>query len=134
MRINMKQTVEEAALEHQNSLETCEYDGTISGFINGKKSQSRVSFIAGAEWQSKQSPWISVEEKLPPTGVDVIHTNIDTGRIYYGPINKVGALILGYTPYGEITATHYMVVPKFPFDDILEANKDVLKRIKEKGD
>lgn len=128
----MKQTVEEAAREYMKTLPV--RAAIKCGDIEDLESHIKVAFKSGAEWQSDQSLWISVEEKLPPVGVDVIHTNIDTGRIYYGPINKVGALILGYTPYGEITATHYMVVPKFPFDDILEANRDVLERIKEKGD
>lgn len=119
----MKQTLKEAVAEY------------IENHVSRNENASfSAAFKAGAEWQANQSPWISVEEQLPPVGVDVIHTNIDTGRIYYGPINKVGSLILGYTPYGEITATHYMVVPKFPFDEILEANRDVLERIKEKGD
>lgn len=29
-------------------------------------------FIAGAEWQAKQSPWISVEERLPEAHITVI--------------------------------------------------------------
>lgn len=61
----MKQTVEEAAREHQTHFEICDAEGTISGFINGMHKQSYESFISGAEWQSKQSPWISVNERLP---------------------------------------------------------------------
>lgn len=61
----MKQTVEEAAREHQTHFEICDAEGTISGFINGMYKQSYESFIYGAEWQSKQSPWISVKERLP---------------------------------------------------------------------
>ena len=61
----MKQTVKEAAREHQTHFEICDAEGTISGFINGVHKQSYESFISGAEWQSKQSPWISVEERLP---------------------------------------------------------------------
>ena len=30
------------------------------------------SFVAGAEWQAKQSPWISVEERLPEDDSDYI--------------------------------------------------------------
>ena len=61
----MKQTVEEAAREHQTHFEICDAEGTISGFINGMHKQSYESFISGVEWQSKQSPWISVKERLP---------------------------------------------------------------------
>ena len=67
----MKQTVEEAAREHQTHFEICDAEGTISGFINGVHKQSYESFISGAEWQSKQSPWISVNERLPEEGQKV---------------------------------------------------------------
>lgn len=50
----MKQTVEEAAREHQTHFEICDAEGTISGFINGVYKQSYESFISGSEWQSKQ--------------------------------------------------------------------------------
>lgn len=71
----MKQTVEEAAREHQTHFEICDAEGTISGFINGVHKQSYESFISGAEWQSKQSPWISVEDKLPSLNQKVIVYN-----------------------------------------------------------
>lgn len=94
----------------------------------------RIGFKEGARWQAKQSPWISVEEVLPPVGLDVIHTDINTGKRYYGQVNKVDTLVLGWTPHGEVAATHYMPIPPLAFDEILEANKDVLERIKEKGE
>ena len=65
MKKDMKQTVEEAAREHQTHFEICDAEGTINGFINGVHKQIYESFISGAEWQSKQSPWISVKERLP---------------------------------------------------------------------
>ncbi len=68
----MKQTVEEAAREHQTHFEICDAEGTISGFINGVHKQSYESFISGAQWQSKQSPWISVKERLPEEGNTVL--------------------------------------------------------------
>ena len=52
----MKQTLEEAAKEYANDCRNrqrhCE-------------SYCIVDFIAGADWQSNQSPWISVKERLP---------------------------------------------------------------------
>lgn len=52
----MKQTVEEAARRYSNDCRNrqlhCE-------------PYCIVDFISGAEWQSKQSPWISVKERLP---------------------------------------------------------------------
>lgn len=58
----MKQTVEEAAREnilfnHRTA------DRTLSG--KNLAQFGEINFIQGAEWQSKQSPWISVEERLP---------------------------------------------------------------------
>ena len=59
----MKQTVEEAA----------------RGYSNDCRNRQRhcepyciVDFISGAEWQSKQSPWISVKERLPEPNKEVL--------------------------------------------------------------
>lgn len=51
----MKQTVEEAAKEHQSHFETCDTEGTISGYINGVYKQSYKSFIVGSEWQKERA-------------------------------------------------------------------------------
>lgn len=154
----MKQTVEEAAREHQTHFEICDAEGTINGFINGMHKQSYESFISGAEWQSKQSPWISVKERLPEKpkydwvlvtirdkrdgfiGLPQIgelrsdgfwHTresddfNTEQFRREYGTTDALGIFL-----HQEVLA--WMPIPSF--DDILEANRDVLERIKEKGD
>lgn len=59
----MKQTVEEVA----------------RGYSNDCRNRQRhcepyciVDFISGAEWQSKQSPWISVKERLPEPNKEVL--------------------------------------------------------------
>lgn len=59
----MKQTAEEAA----------------RGYSNDCRNRQRhcepyciVDFISGAEWQSKQSPWISVKERLPENNTVVL--------------------------------------------------------------
>ena len=52
----MKQTVEEAAKKYSND---CRNRQLHCG------PYCIVDFISGAEWQSKQSPWISVKERLP---------------------------------------------------------------------
>ena len=127
----MKQTLEEAAIKHQNGFSTCEDASVLGAFSNGMHHQSYKSFIAGAEWQAKQSPWISVEERLPEK-----HTVVLTRGAY-------GFLICQLSSLGEwetganvnkerLGLTHWMPIPSF--DEILEANKDVLERIKEKGD
>lgn len=118
----MKQTVEEAA----------------RGYSNDCRNRQRhcepyciVDFISGAEWQSKQSPWISVKERLPENNTVVLT------RGAYGflicQLSSLGEWETGANVNKErLGITHWMPIPSF--DDILEANKDVLERIKEKGD
>lgn len=38
----------------------------------GLEQYCMVDFMAGAEWQAKQSPWISTEEQLPEIGKKVL--------------------------------------------------------------
>lgn len=69
----MKQTVEEAAMNfanyESNNLDKLPFKvKTLVDYDNGLTR----GFKAGAEWQAKQSPWISVEERLPETGTIVI--------------------------------------------------------------
>lgn len=124
----MKQTVEEAAREHQTHFEICDAEGTISGFINGMYKQSYESFISGAEWQSKQSPWISVKERLPKELESVLVGTNYEGRYYY----EVAFVMNGKWVCHNSKPIYWMPIPSF--DEILEANRDVLERIKEKGD
>lgn len=124
----MKQTVEEAAREHQTHFEICDAEGTISGFINGVHKQSYESFISGAEWQSKQSPWISVKERLPEELESVLVGTNYEGRYYY----EVAFVMNGKWVCHNSKPIYWMPIPSF--DDILEANRDVLERIKQKGD
>ena len=95
-----------------------------------RKSDCMEDFQCGAEWHAKQSPWISVEERLPETNegqslYEVIVVTSD--RRFLVVINtEVEHLV------GLLGVTHWMPIPSF--DEILEANRDVLERIKEKGD
>ena len=50
----MKQTVEEVAREAAEDCYECHYDDSLEMRL------VKEAFIYGAEWQSKQSPWISV--------------------------------------------------------------------------
>lgn len=126
----MKQTVEEAAREYADR-----------NWPNGRfNCTSKVSFIAGAEWQSKQSPWVSVKERLPEQNKLVLCRMVSNGAIVSGYI----VVSPGRSPYvatdggfefedwNDYECDMWMPIPSF--DEILEANKDVLERIKEKGD
>lgn len=54
----MKQTVEEAAKEYADNL----YEPTDRGILYR---ETQKDFIAGVEWQAMQSPWISVNKRMP---------------------------------------------------------------------
>lgn len=70
----MKQTVEEAAKKYSNDCRNrqlhCE-------------PYCIVDFISGAEWQSKQSPWISVKEQLPEELESVLVRSEYEGKSLY---------------------------------------------------
>lgn len=77
------------------------------------------AFIAGAQWQKQQSPWISVEEKLPAEneGVFFVVEWVDHGKGYF-----VGLYRNGYwesdhrifPPSSQIgKVTHWMPIPDF---------------------
>lgn len=124
----MKQTVEEAAREYWNSWLKS----------NPNIDKTRIvslgfAFIAGAEWQSKQSPWISVEDKLPSLNQKVIVYNgkqiYISHRTEKDYAKDANSFLYGLQTYNVVA---WMPIPSF--DEILYANRDMLERIKEKGD
>lgn len=119
----MKQTVEDAAKEAAEDCYECQYNDSLEMRL------VKEAFRQGAEWQSKQSPWISVNERLPENNTVVLT------RGAYGflicQLSSLGEWETGANVNKErLGITHWMPIPSF--DDILEA--DVLERIKEKGD
>lgn len=115
-------TVEEAAREYcNNNFPYSEYlDLTVE-----------TAFEAGAEWQSKQSPWISVEDAIPnKQAKGMCQVKFVDGSIDEMAMREVNKWIYPYINTGYVT--HWRPIPSF--DEILEVNKDVLERIKEKGD
>ena len=128
----MKQTVKEAAKENI-LFNHRTVDRTLFGKDLAKFGE--MNFVQGAEWQSKQSPWISSKDK---TGCDtsddciVMVANGDIFKAYFSSKNKWMKSNRGY--YDEVIDDVVAWMPIPSFDDILEANKDVLERIKEKGD
>lgn len=128
----MKQTVEEAARENI-LFNHRTVDRTLFGKDLAKFGE--MNFVQGAEWQAKQSPWISVKDRLP----EAFEPNLillKDGQV------RVASLDFQITCFWydreadesfdleDVVA--FMPIPSF--DEILEANKDVLDRIKEKGD
>lgn len=130
----MKQTVEDAAKEAAEDCYECQYDNSLEMRL------VKEAFRQGAEWQSKQSPWISVNERLPDPNKIVLCRMVSNGAIVSGYI----VVSSGRSPYvatdggfefedwNGYECDMWMYIPSF--DDILESNRDVLERIKEKGD
>lgn len=128
----MRQTVEEAARENI-LFNHRTVDRTLSGEDLAKFGE--MNFIQGAEWQPKQSPWISVEDKAGCDTSDdciVMVMNGDIFRAYFSSGNKWMKNNGGH--YDEVIDDVVAWFPIPSFDEILEANRDVLERIKEKGD
>lgn len=128
----MKQTVKEAAKE--NILFN---HRTVDRILFGKDLAKfgEINFVQGAEWQSKQSPWISVEERLPEeSGYYFITDGAVVEKVYFfKKWNKFAELgEYSHLFYDEGVIKAWLPIPSF--DEILEANRDVLERIKEKGD
>lgn len=133
----MKQTVKEAAKENI-LFNHRTVDRTLFGKDLAKFGE--INFVQGAEWQSKQSPWISVKERLPEPNKLVLCRMVSNGAIVSGYI----VVSSGRSPYvatdggfefedwNDYECDMWMPIPSF--EGILEANRDVLERIKEKGD
>ena len=125
----MKQILEEAAHSYAESRSS---GSAYPAFYQG--------FIAGAEWKAWKSPFISVDEELPScSDEDLFLLGIDSRGVKnipdvgYMHSSKDGKPRKDLFVCGELVeVTHWMKVPSF--EDILEANRDVLERMKEKGD
>ena len=155
----MKQTVEEAAVDFAD-YELKNLD-KLPFVVSAKADYDNgltKGFKSGAEWQSKQSPWISVKERLPEkTKYDWVLVIIRDKRDGFIGLPQIGELrsdgfwhtresddfnteqfrreygttdALGVFLHQEVLA--WLPIPSF--DDILEENRDVLERIKQKGD
>ena len=135
-KIDMRLTVEEAAKDYaigktffrKNVLKEVDADDYVL-----RKDNCREDFKAGAEWQAKQSPWININDRLPENKDEVLvlsRMNI-SGKYFVSSDSYDGK------EWAVNLAMHYTRVAWIPipsFDEILEASKDVLQRMKENGD
>ncbi|HBN42373.1 MAG TPA: hypothetical protein DD441_03670 [Parabacteroides distasonis] len=124
-KIDMGQTAEEAALDAALFEDYCYNPDLQPYYIEG--------FKRGAEWQAKQSPWININDRLPENKDEVLvlsRMNI-SGKYFVSSDSYDGK------EWAVNLAMHYTRVAWIPipsFDEILEASKDVLQRMKENGD
>lgn len=133
----MKQTAEEAA-------QSMAYNKMPDW--GGLPALAKKYFIKGAEWQAKQSPWIKVKDQLPPVDENDVSMQSDRVLVQLSSKEWFEPEILIYNKYYHVWDSEdgddyeyeisdddlWMPIPSF--EEILEANKDVLERIKEKGD
>ncbi|MFT0264275.1 DUF551 domain-containing protein [Bacteroides faecis] len=121
----MKQTLEEVAKENI-LFNHRTVDRTLSG--SNLAQFGITNFIQGAEWQAKQSPWVSVKDRLPELGdpvlirlkdgtvrLAVLDTD-DNSDAYFWSDNYSYETISGWD------TTHWMPIPP------LESNGNELKR------
>lgn len=100
----MKQTVEDAANEYCRR-HIADLTGYVKAVVNG--------FKAGAEWQQQQSPWISIDERMPENQ-DIVLVRSEYGgkaTAYFHGKNS-GFITYGedaYKVFGDIT--HWMPIP-----------------------
>lgn len=104
----MKQTLEEAA-------KSMAYDKMPDW--GGLPAVAKKYFIKGAEWQSKQSPWISVKERLPEENKEYLVV-LDNRVVYVAQYNKNNKSWLIYGTGYTYNVVAYMPIPSF--DEILE--------------
>lgn len=133
-----KQTVKEAAIEaRMASAETLTTYGTHTSLDDfeylSHDEIAEAAFVKGTEWQAKQSPWISVKDKVGCDTSDDCIVMVMSGEIFRAYFSSKGKWIKrndGY--YDEVIDDVIAWFPIPSFDEILEANKDVLQRLKEK--
>lgn len=147
----MKQKVEEAANDYlQKILEASDFeinfeeDNYDAGARDAVLDVTERAYIAGAKWQKEQSLWIRAKEQLPPVNEKDISKQSEPVLVKIS--GHCEPEILVYNKFYHVWDTSdgddyscnisdddlWMPIPSF--DEILEANRDVLGRIKEKGD
>lgn len=153
----MKQTVEEAAREYAD--DKCQERGVPKKYrlhFDFDRYDIEQGFKAGVQWQAKQSPWISVKERLPEKPkYDWVLVIIRDKRDGFIGIPQIGELRSDGFWHTETSDTFNTpnfrriynttdalgvflkqeVVDWCPipsFDEILEANRDILDELSRK--
>lgn len=126
----MKQTVEEAAKEYYEGNNYTPFISTIMNDLNISHNKVDVEsirqhhlkkgFIAGAEWQAKQA-------------IEILSSVLENW-VHGGDADCIIAEFEEKLKNNVWNIQQKQQKGISSFDEILEANKDVLERIKQKGD
>lgn len=108
----MKQTLEEAA-------QSMAYNKMPDW--GGLPALAKKYFIKGAEWQARQSPWISVNERLPEVGELVLCRMVSNGAIVSGFLDPIPGCLpkvatrpdFEFEDYGYYYCDFWMPIPSF---------------------
>ncbi|WP_455659890.1 DUF551 domain-containing protein [Phocaeicola faecalis] len=130
----MKQTVEEVAREAIHRHYNCngEYpceERNYCIYCNGHNTAFDCC-ECGAEWKAKQSPWISVEERLPYYEDDVLALD-SRGEVYFYHRSNDAEVItddIRWCIYHSAPIIAWMPIPSF--DEIIKSSKNVIQRLK----
>lgn len=112
----MKETIDQAAMQELSHS----YATVIDGELAYQRQAMLNMFCKGAEWQSKQSPWISVEERLPVANELVLcrmasNEAIVSGYIFISPDNLSCVSTLPdfeFEDYGGYVCDRWMPIPE----------------------
>lgn len=120
--IDKRQTVEEAAKDYaigktffrKNVLKEVDADDYVL-----RKDNCREDFKAGAEWQAKQSPWVSIKERLPKENEMVLCRMVSNGAIVSGyivveagkPPRVATSGNFEFEDYGDYECDMWMFIP-----------------------
>lgn len=74
----MKQSIEEAAIVYANE---CRISNLKEGLDPYNKFDMKYAFEAGAEFQAKQNPWISIDEQFPEDKQPVLCSSQIYGKV-----------------------------------------------------